>query len=238
MADGSRNGVAAELAVLVADLRRGHQRIDTGLSGLVDSAGRNVPGAQYVGITLARQRAVDTVAATHRYPAVLDRIQHKHKEGPCLTAAWEHRIVRINDLAVDDRWPRFRHEVLDQTPIRSILAFELFVDSETMGALNFYSENTDAFGEDSVELGLIFATNVALAWTMQRQLVEFRSALASRDIIGQAKGMIMERHHVDAVQAFELLKRLSQQSNTKLADVAQQLICDGLSAYRPELGSD
>ena len=217
MADDSRQGIAAQLAALVADLRRDSQGVDTELSKLIDSAGRNVPGAQYVGITLAHQKAVHTVVATHRYPAVLDEIQHHQQEGPCLAAACEHRMVRINDLTVDNRWPGYRRQVLDQTPIRSVLAFELFTNNDAMGALNFYSENTHAFSEESVEVGLIFATNIALAWAMLRRFEEFRSALASRDLIGRAKGMIMERYHVDAIQAFELLKHFSQHSNTKLA---------------------
>ena len=163
-ADASRQGIAAQLAALVADLRRDNQDVDTELSKLIESAGRNVPGAQYVGITLAHQKAVETVVATQRYPAVLDEIQHHQQEGPCLAAAWEHRMVRINDLNVDDRWPGYRREVLDRTPIRSVLAFELFTNNDAMGALNFYSENTHAFSEESIEVGLIFATNIALAW--------------------------------------------------------------------------
>ena len=238
MADDSRQGVAAQLAALVADLRRDSQGVDTELRKLIDSAGRNVPGAEYVGITLARQQAVHTVATTHRYPAVLDEIQHHQQEGPCLAAAWEHRVVRINDLTIDDRWPRYRREVLDQTPIRSVLAFELFTNNDAMGALNFYSENTHAFSEESIEVGLIFATNIALAWAMLRRFEEFRSALATRDLIGQAKGMIMERYHVDAIQAFELLKHFSHKSNTKLVEMAQRVIDAELSEHRPKPSDD
>ncbi len=93
-----------------------------------------------------------------------------------------------------------------------------------MGALNFYAERPHAFDQESVELGLVFATHISLAWAVVRRQEQFRSALASRDLIGQAKGMIMERYRVDAVHAFELLKRLSQISNSKVVDVAQALI--------------
>jgi GAF domain-containing protein len=235
MVDERRHSVAAQLTALIADLQRGDLDLDTDLSQLVESAGGNVPGSQYVGITLARdQHGVRTVAATHPYAAVLDEIQDRHQEGPCLTAAWEHSVVRISDLTVDDRWPRYRREVLERTPIRSVLAFELFADGTAMGALNFYSESTNAFSSESVELGLMFATNIALAWAMRQRIEQFRSALASRDLIGQAKGMIMERHHVDAVEAFELLKHLSQESNTKLVEVARQLIEAELLKHRPK----
>jgi AmiR/NasT family two-component response regulator len=90
--------------------------------------------------------------------------------------------------------------------------------------LNFYAEHSNAFDDEAAELGLILATHTAVGWNMVRRDEQFRSALASRDIIGQAKGMVMERFKIDAVQAFELLKRLSQNSNTPLAAVARQLV--------------
>src|SRR6185437_12839887 len=132
--------------------------------------------------------------------------------------------MRIADLAADQRWPRYRRHALQQTPIRSILSFELYVDGSSMSALNFYAERPQAFNEESVELGTVYATHIALAWSIMRRQDQFRSALASRDIIGQAKGVIMERFNLDAVEAFELLTRVSQQSNTRLVDVAAALI--------------
>ncbi len=217
--------LAAQLATLVAEVHRGEPHLATGLGELIESAGRHVAGAQYVGITMADQNnGISTVAASHAYPALLDKIQQDHQEGPCLSAAWQHATIHIDDLEHDDRWPRYRRDVLDQTPIRSILAFELFASEKITGALNFFAERPHAFTEESVELGLIFATHISLAWAALRRQEQFRSALASRDVIGQAKGMIMERYRVDAVQAFELLKQLSQRSNSRLVEVAQGLI--------------
>jgi GAF domain-containing protein len=217
--------IAVELAALVADVHRGEPQLATGFDELVASAARHVPGAQHVGITMANvSDGISTVAASHTYPVLLDKIQQHHREGPCVSAAWQHATVHIDDLELDDRWPRYRRDVLDQTPIRSVLAFELFAHEETTGALNFYAERPHAFAKESIELGLIFATHISLAWAALRRQEQFRSALASRDLIGQAKGMIMERYRVDAVRAFELLKQLSQRSNTKLVEVAQKLI--------------
>jgi AmiR/NasT family two-component response regulator len=93
-----------------------------------------------------------------------------------------------------------------------------------MAALNFYADRPQAFAEEAVEVGTVFATHVALAWSMMRRQEQFRSALASRDLIGQAKGVVMERFNLDAVEAFELLSRLSQQSNTKVHDIAHALV--------------
>jgi GAF domain-containing protein len=162
--------------------------------------------------------------ATGRYPALLDKIQHVHGEGPCLSAAWERHVIRIDDLTLEQRWPAYSHDAIEQTPIRSIVSFQLFTEHQMMGALNLYAEQPDVFDDDAIELGLIFATHTALAWKLVRRETQFRRALASRDIIGQAKGMVMERFKIDAVQAFELLKRLSQNSNTPVAAVARRFI--------------
>jgi GAF domain-containing protein len=199
--------------------------VETVLGELTRSALKSLSGAQCAGITVAyRDGKVRTVAATDRNPGVLDEIQQHHGEGPCLSAAWEQHVIRIDDMAAEQRWPDYCRDALDETPIRSVLSFQLFADHRIMGALNFYAEQPNAFDDDAFELGLILATHAALAWNMVRRDEQFRSALASRDIIGQAKGMLMERFKIDAVQAFELLKRLSQSSNTPLAGVARQLV--------------
>ena len=221
----THSSVAAELAELIATLDRQGTEMTAGLHELIDNGVQHVPGCQYAGITLAeRNRAVTNVVATHRYAMVLDAIQNRYGEGPCLAAAWRHHIMHVDDLNLDERWPRYQRYALEQTPIRSILSYELFVGRGTMAALNFYAEEPHVFTDDSVELGGVFATHVALAWSMMRRQDQFRSALASRDTIGQAKGVIMERFNLDAVEAFELLTRLSQQSNTKLVEVAKTLI--------------
>jgi len=214
-----------QLVELVTNLERDNADTTAGLRELIDNGVDHVTGSQYAGITLAeKSKSVSSVVATHRYPMVLDAIQNRYGEGPCLAAAWEHHVMRIADLAADQRWPRYRRHALQQTPIRSILSFELYVDGSSMSALNFYAERPQAFNEESVELGTVYATHIALAWSIMRRQDQFRSALASRDIIGQAKGVIMERFNLDAVEAFELLTRVSQQSNTRLVDVAAALI--------------
>lgn len=217
--------VVTQLAELVSTLEREETDIASGLNQLICNGVAHVAGCQYAGITLAeRSKSVTNVAATHRYPILLDAIQNRCGQGPCLEAAWRHHVMHVEDLAEDERWPRYRRYAIEQTPIRSILSFELFVDRDTMAALNFYADSPYAFPDDSVELGAVFATHIALAWSMLRRQDQFRSALASRDMIGQAKGIIMERFNLDAVEAFELLTRLSQKSNTKIIDIAKSLI--------------
>jgi ANTAR domain/GAF domain len=226
MSVSTQSAMFLKAAQLVADL---HQRasVDTAalLRELMEGAAESVPGAQYAGITVTnRQRRSETAAATHRYPVLLDNIQDRCQQGPCLSAAALQDRVRIDDLKADERWPLYREEALKETPIRSILSFGMFGDGQTTAALNFYAEPINAFDDGSVNLGMIFATHTVLVWNMVRRDQQFRTALVSRDIIGQAKGMLMERFDVDAAAAFGLLRRCSQESNVPVAQIAQQVV--------------
>jgi transcriptional regulator with GAF, ATPase, and Fis domain len=198
---------------------------DTVIAELAEHAAVEIPGAEYAGVTVTRNaKHIDTPAATHKWPILLDEIQQRHREGPCLTAAWEEKTIHLADLEADDRFPLYRQDALERTPIRSVMAFQMFIAGETMGALNVYAEEPHAFGQESREIGLIFAAHSSVAWNSARRDEQFKRALASRDTIGQAKGMIMERYSVDAVQAFEVLRKLSQDSNVPLVQVATELV--------------
>jgi GAF domain-containing protein len=198
---------------------------DTVVAELAEHAAAEIPGAGYAGITVTRNhKHIDTPAATHKWPILLDEIQQLHREGPCLTAAWEEKTIHVADLETEDRFPLYRRDALEQTPIRSVMSFQMFIAGQTMGALNVYAEQAHAFGQESRGIGLIFAAHSSVAWNAARRDEQFRQALASRDTIGQAKGMIMERYSVDAVQAFDVLRKLSQDSNVPLAQVARELI--------------
>jgi GAF domain-containing protein len=203
---------------------------DTVIAELAEHAAVEIPGAQYAGVTVTRNaKHIDTPAATHKWPILLDEIQQRHREGPCLTAAWEEKTIHVADLEADDRFPRYRRDALEQTPIRSIMAFQMFIAGETMGALNAYAVQPHAFGKGSKDIGMIFAAHSSVAWNAARRDDQFKRALASRDTIGQAKGMIMERYGVDAVQAFDVLRKLSQDSNVPLVQVATELVAKAQS---------
>jgi GAF domain-containing protein len=160
---------------------------------------------------------------------LLDKIQQRYREGPCLTAAWEEKTIHVANLETETRFPNYRRDALAETPIRSIMAFQLFIAGETLGALNVYSEQPDVFTPESRTMGLIFAAHSSVAWNSARREEQFQRALSSRDMIGQAKGMIMERYRVDAVQAFEVLRKLSQDSNVPLIQVATDLVAGAQS---------
>jgi transcriptional regulator with GAF, ATPase, and Fis domain len=214
------------IAELVQDLySRPETDSDTVIAELAEHAAVEIPGAQYAGITVTRNgKRIETPAATHHWPVLLDKIQARHQEGPCVTAAWQEKTVHVADLEMDDRFPLYRQDALAETPIRSIMAFQMFIAGEAMGALNVYAEEPNVFDAETRTMGLIFAAHSSVAWSSARRDEQFKRALESRDTIGQAKGMIMERYGVDAVQAFEVLRKLSQDSNVPLHRIATDLV--------------
>ena len=202
------------------------QDLPGALVEVTSAAASAIPGAAYAGITLltAKDGRVATAAASHKYAALLDELQKRHREGPCLHAARLGEAVVVNDIATDDRWPRYRREALSRTPVRSVLSLPMFYDSTRLGALNAFADEVDAFDEASRTMATVYAALGALAWgsfALHRQMT---AAVESRDIIGQAKGMLMERYKIDGEQAFGILRKLSQSSNTALRTVASELV--------------
>ncbi|MEE3852146.1 GAF and ANTAR domain-containing protein [Gordonia sp. LSe1-13] len=218
----------------IADLARSMHAIpesdrtaaDSVFEAVTFGAVEHVPGTDHAGVLVvdAKAREYETIAPTDDIMIHLDLLQKETEQGPCVEAAWEHHMVRVDDIATDPRWPELSARTLAETPARSSMSFHLFSHQGTIGALNLFSDQVNAFDGDAEEVGLVYATHASLALFRARQQGDFRSALASRDLIGQAKGMIMERFKIDAVQAFELLRRLSQDTNTPLIDVARQVI--------------
>jgi putative methionine-R-sulfoxide reductase with GAF domain len=199
---------------------------DEVIEAITAGAVEHVAGTDHAGVLLVdpKAREYETIAPTDEIMVHLDLLQKETGQGPCVEAAWQHHMVRVDDIAADPRWPELSARTVAETPARSSLSFQLFTHHATIGALNLFSDRVNAFDDDSIEVGLVYATHASLALYRARQQGDFRSALASRDLIGQAKGMLMERFTIDAVAAFELLRRLSQDTNTPLVEVARQVI--------------
>ncbi len=186
-----------------------------------------MPGADFAGITLVgAQRRVENRGATDPLVAELDEVQANLGEGPCLDALWEHRTVVIDDMHTDDRWPRFAAAAADRG-IGGSLSFQLFVEGDHLGALNLYGSCASGFDQESEDVGLIFATHAAVALVGAQHEATLRVAVSSRDLIGQAKGILMERYRLTADQAFTLLTRASMTTNRKVTDIAAELATTG-----------
>ncbi|WP_199539181.1 GAF and ANTAR domain-containing protein [Desertihabitans brevis] len=200
---------------------------ETMLDELVRSAVALIPGTDEgsISVVLAR-REVSSYHGTSALPNQVDAVQSELGEGPCLDAAFEQQTVRVDDMAAEQRWPRFSRRALE-LGARGMLAFQLYVEGDNLGALNLYSRRPRAFDDESEQIGLLFATHAAVAFANAQRVDQLGRAIASRDLIGQAKGILMERFQIEAAVAFRVLSRVSQQRNVKLRDVAEELVRTG-----------
>jgi transcriptional regulator with GAF, ATPase, and Fis domain len=223
---GSRGASGDDLATKLSDLARALQDEDdvkATLQAIADAAVGTVPGAQYAGLSVVhRRREVSTRAGTADLVFQVDRAQYETGEGPCLDAVYEKQTVHLPDMSSEERWPQFTHRAAEHG-VGSMLSFQLFVQEDNLGALNLYSAEKHAFDEDSEHIGLLFASHAAVAMSGAQRQEHLNKAIAARDVIGQAKGILMERYKLTADQAFSVLARASQHSNTKLIDVARSV---------------
>ncbi len=226
----TRSSEAGDLGRRMAQLARGFYHptdLDETLRGVTAAAVELVEGADCADILIVTGRKqFRSLAATCELAEHLDDIQEQFGEGPCLDASAKCLVVRSDDLRKETRWPRFAKAAVEAN-VLSTLSFQLYLDQESMGALNMFSSEADAFDPLAEATAEVLAAHAAMAMSAARSQGQFASALATRDIIGQAKGMIMERFGIDAIAAFELLRRLSQDSNVPLADVAQGIVQAG-----------
>lgn len=218
--------LSRRMAAIARDLRREHSDPDRTLQAITDSSVVNVPSAEYASITTVLQgKFVHSAALSGDIAAKCDAIQEQLGEGPCLESAIEQRTIRIDDMDADDRWPRFAVAAAG-LGVQSMICFQLYVEGFNFGALNLHSSRKNAFDADAESIGSLFAAHAAIAFSSAREEQQIRAALTSRDVIGQAKGMLMERYKLGAQAAFALLSKLSQDSNVKLADLAHQVVAD------------
>lgn len=201
--------------------------VDDTLQGVTASAVDLIDGVECADVLLvAGDDLFESVAATSQLAVDIDGFQKRFREGPCLDAAIASRMVICNDLREDMRWPSFS-EAAVAAGVHSLMSFQLYTHNARTGALNLFGTKPNVFTVENEAVGAMLATHAAVALIADDERLQFKSALASRDIIGQAKGMIMERFDIDAVRAFELLRRLSQSTNTRLTSVAEELVARG-----------
>ena len=219
-----------ELAARFSDLARALQQQDDPSSTLVEvvrSAIRLIPGAEEGSISLVLgRRRVASEASSSDLPRVVDALQEETGQGPCLDAVYQHVTVTVPDMATEHRWPAFARRAW-QAGAASMLSFQLYVEDDNLGALNLYARSAWAFGEESEHVGLLFASHAAVAYDAARTHSGLTRSIATRQLIGQAQGILMERHKITADRAFGLLVRVSQHDNRKLRDVAEQLVLSG-----------
>lgn len=158
---------------------------------------------------------------------LLMKAQEDTGEGPCLDAARTGEQVLVHDLRSDARWPQFT----PRTPwqIHSMLCTPIAVGGGSVAVLTVVSARAWAFDDGSVRLATVVAAHAALALNLLHRIRNLRAMVDSREVIGQATGIIMQRHQVSAEQAFHVLARTSQERNLKLRTLAGQ-IADAVAA--------
>lgn len=213
----------AEVFGQVARTLAAHHDLETTLDRIVHLAVESLEACEYAGISLVDRGTITSPAATSDLPRTVDRIQSESGEGPCVDAIKEHEVFTTGDLKDEERWPSFSARAYGETGVRSIVALRLFVEEHTMGALNLYSTSRDAFDDTDVALGSVFAVHAAVAMSSARREGSLEQKAESRDVIGQAKGILMARSGLTDDEAFALLRAASQRMNVKLRDVAQQV---------------
>ncbi len=198
------------------------------LQRIVELAVQGVPGCDSAGISLRTKNSpAAPVASTDPLVHRADELQEELGEGPCRDTAIDNETHIIGDTEDDPRWPEWSRRVAE-LGIRSVLSVQLTgTDGELIGALNLYARQARAFSRDDLDEAHLFAAHAGGAIEVSREMSGLREALRSRHLIGVAQGMLIQRYDLTLDQAFAVLSRQSQETNTKLRDVAAQIVQGG-----------
>ena len=227
--DSLTDGLVAAVAELSGLLLQ-EESLEETLQRVVDVAVRTLPGCAAASVTLLHEGRFSTAAYTVPWMLDVDRGQYDTGVGPCLDAARTGQVVHatMSDLVHD--YPAFV-DAATLHGVRSVLAAPLQRADGTFGALNLYSDEMDGLGPDDLALVTLFAAQASVAlsnasvYRASQQLVtQLQEAIAGRAVIERAKGFLMAVRGVDEEEAFRVLRDRSQRSNTKLRDVARELL--------------
>lgn len=221
-----RDDTAAELAALLLST----ESFDDLLRGVAELAVQLVDGASTASITLAERDHVITVATADPRAIQIDQLQYEQGAGPCLDALRTASVVHVADVRRGQRWGGLDAVMLGHG-MRSALAVPLVVRDGAVGVLNLYASAPGGFDERDQQLARALAAHAAVALTAALRTYDqvsltdnLRIALSSRSVIDQAIGIVMGRERCSADQAFDVLRKVSQQRNTKLRHVASEVV--------------
>jgi GAF domain-containing protein len=209
--------------------------MDSLLQTVADLTKTVMPGNPEASVSLLVRDHPSTVVSTGALATDLDETQYEEGHGPCLHAARTGEVTEIPDTRAEDRWPDYTPRAVEQGNLSS-LSVPLFIDEkeQVTGALNIYARRPDAFDEASRSVAARFAPYAAVAagnlyaYQSARDMADnLQTALVSRAVIEQAKGILMERYKLTADQAFQALARVSMHTNRKVRDVADHLVTTG-----------
>jgi hypothetical protein len=227
---GSTERVGADLARTLEEAARGllergeEDGVEHTLGLVVRGAIQTVPHVDEAGISLVeRAGRVESSVPSSQVVRELDELQNELGEGPCLDSIWREQRTVVDDMTLaTDRWPRYAAAARERG-VGSLMSFQLFAERGSAGALNLYAGEPRVFDESTADTGRLFAAQAALVLHGAQRIQGLHLALANRDVIGQAKGILMERFGIGQQQAFSMLVESSQNTNMKLVKVAEWL---------------
>lgn len=209
----------AEIARRLAEA----EDLDELLQRIVDLGQSYLQECDGVSLMMIRKGGeISSPAYSSRVAYESDLAQYETDEGPCLEAIRAHETIVIDDLLEDERWPDYGRRA-SELGVRSMISFRLFVLGDTMGALDFYSARPNAFDVHDRSIGQVFASHAAVAMKAAVAESSLEAALATRDLIGQAKGVLMAQEAITADAAFRRLQEISQRENRPLRSVAKEI---------------
>ena len=215
----------------LARVRFADRTLEDVLGEITAIASRGIPGAESTSTTLIRGDKPFTAAHHGEMALIADELQYARGYGPCVDAARGGVMLRVDDMATEQRWPDYTARVREHG-VASSLSVPLPYQGSSIGALNVYSTRPREFAMPaSLEAGLEVAEIIAVAvanadahWQLEEQARNMRVAMDSRAVIEQAKGVLMAQQRVTSDQAFDILREASQRSNRKLRDIALGIV--------------
>jgi GAF domain-containing protein len=213
----------------VARLLRSHTA-DPDLADTVCELALKAVGGEHASITSIRSGQFTTIASTSEVPEHADKIQYKVGSGPCLDAIRANDTIRVDDLATDPRWPQFAGAACSELAMHSMLAQVLPIDDSVLGALNVYSTKTRAFDVRDEKVIAILGSAAVTAMRAarhQEKAEHMERALRTSRRIGVALGILMVTRQMNLDDAWALLSKASQDSNTKVSELADQVVRQG-----------
>lgn len=229
-------GVDEYSAQIIENLQELHglllseETLESTLQRVAALARATVDGCDSAGVTIRTNSKVSTAAATDDFTLKIDHDQYENREGPCLQALSTQEVVSVENIANDIRWPNFA-KAAERDGLGAVLSLPLSARDQPIGALNLYSKKANSFGDNSRPLGELFARQASVAisnahvYRSAVQLAEqLKDAIKTREVIGEAKGILMAQERVTEDEAFEMLKRVSQNKNVKLREIAQKIV--------------
>jgi GAF domain-containing protein len=200
-----------------------HSAREAALGSLAASAAGNIPGVDFVSITVHEDHhPLYTAAATDPLAEQADALQYELREGPCYATVTDQRFVLVNDLAAAPEFPRYAPRVVD-LGVAAQAAIQL-VHGRQRAGLNLYARTAGIFDNSTVQFAELFATQAAALLGYAEQVEQLSEALHTRTDIATAVGILMERYSIDRTQAFAFLSRSSQTRNIKVRVLAKRVI--------------